>query len=90
MTLSTYAHVIAEFRGVGRIDPDALIAEARAAVERGDGVSQGPQEDPTKQIALFDMAAENEKPPAFRGLREEPTAGLEPATPSLRVKCSTS
>src|SRR5687768_6955363 len=27
---------------------------------------------------------------AVQGLRDKPTAGFEPATPSLRVKCSTS
>ena len=68
MTLSTYAHVIAEFRGAARVDPGQLIADARAAVERGDGVNQGPQEDPKKQISLLDDAAENENPRGCGGV----------------------
>ena len=46
MTLRTYAHVIDEFRGAGAVDPDELIAEARAAVKRGEVVADGPQMDP--------------------------------------------
>ena len=32
----------------------------------------------------------SKKAPGLRGLSSEPTPGLEPGTPSLRVKCSTS
>jgi hypothetical protein len=43
MTLRTYAHVLAEFRGGGQVDPDALIADARVAVPGSERVARGPK-----------------------------------------------
>src|SRR4051812_9040859 len=86
MTLNTYAHVIAEFRGGGRVDPDALIAEARAAVHDRERVAHGPQKDPTTKKAGVGAGLDQAELPIAIG---EPSAGLEPATPSLPWKCST-
>jgi hypothetical protein len=80
MTLRTYAHVIDEFRGGGKVDPDELIADARAAVKRGQGLSDGPQMDPTTQKAGASADLREPKSPMATG---KPSAGLEPATPSL-------
>ena len=61
----TYAHVIAEYRGHGPIDPEALINQAR-----------GPRETP-----------QNRPKPHYQQLElPKPTGGLEPPTPSLRVR----
>ena len=87
MTLRTYAHVIDEFRGAGKVDPDELIADARAAVKRGEGISDGPQMDPTTQNTGANPGAREAESPMTTG---KPSAGLEPATPSLPWKCSTS
>src|SRR3954447_22128731 len=51
MTLRTYAHVIAEFRGGGQVAPDALIADARGAVHIRERVAGGPQKVPTTKKA---------------------------------------
>ena len=87
MTLRTYAHVIDELRGAGRVDPDELITDARAAVKRGEGITDGPQMDPTTQKAGADAGLREPNSPMVAG---KPSAGLEPATPSLPWKCSTS
>ena len=87
MTLRTYAHVIDEFRGGGKVDPDELIADARAAVKRGEGISDGPQMDPTTRETGASAGLRDAKSSMATG---KPSAGLEPATPSLPWKCSTS
>lgn len=71
MTLDTYSHVIAEFRGAGAIDPDEVVADARAAVARGDGVNRGGQDDPTSASGANGSAAGTTKPPTTRGLPTE-------------------
>jgi integrase len=94
----TYAHVIADLRGVGPIDPDALI----------DAVRRRPKNAPTTDVAA-DHAAPSDPEDAESSRRAvqrapqkrsknasdptkppKPTGGLEPPTPSLRVMCSTS
>jgi integrase len=40
--------------------------------------------------SMFELGPERAKAPHIRGFEEEPTGGLEPPTPSLRVMCSTS
>src|SRR5207247_779228 len=90
MTLNTYAHVIAEFRGGGRVDPDALVAQARERVRHGgDGVEKGPQKVPTSEEAGAQASLWDPDCPIESSNPAEPTPGLEPGTPSLRVKCST-
>ncbi len=80
MTLSTYAHLFEELEGAKRRSAEAEIREARERVQRTwrtRFVPAGPTSrpgDPSK------MPADPRKP----------TPGLEPGTPSLRVKCSTS
>ena len=86
MTLRTYAHVIAEFRGGGQVAPDALIAEARAAVPGHERVASGPQKVPTTKKAGVGAGPDQAELPIAIG---EPSVGLEPTTPSLPWKCST-
>lgn len=81
MTLDTYSHVIAEFRGAGSVDPDEAIQAARAAVKRGEGIEPAPQMLPTKPDTTNGSSPGTTKPPTTRGLPTEPTAGLEPAPP---------
>ena len=94
----TYAHVIADLRGVGPIDPDALIDAARrrpknaptedatadhaAPTDREDTESSRRAVQPAPQKRPKN-SSDPAKPP-------KPTGGLEPPTPSLRVMCSTS
>jgi hypothetical protein len=48
------------------------------------------QEPLPGQLAMFKIGSEQQKAPHLRGFGQEPTGGLEPPTPSLRVMCSTS
>ena len=78
MTLNTYAHVFEELKGGARLDAEAQIKAARAAhVPVSYPKAVGP--DRSSQQKLRNP-----------GLSPKPTPGLEPGTPSLRVKCSTS
>jgi integrase len=74
MTLNTYGHVIAELR-------DAPKQSATEAIMRFRG--SAPKRTPQRQTRP-------PKTPEDRATPPEPTPGLEPGTPSLRVKCSTS
>ena len=74
MTLNTYGHVIAELR-------DAPRTSATEAIMRFRG--SAPRTPPKRRNAT-------PREPEDRAEPTKPTAGLEPATPSLRVKCSTS
>jgi integrase len=80
MTLSTYAHLFDEAAGGERVSAEDEIRRARQLVRRERRTRSVPEEPNT--LPLWP-----DKEPANR---EEPTPGLEPGTPSLRVKCSTS
>jgi len=75
MTLDTYAHVMADLDGAERRSAEAAIRAARAA----DVSVSCPPEAPTPS-----------HPAEIPSVSGKPTPGLEPGTPSLRVKCSTS
>jgi integrase len=71
MTLSTYAHVIAELKGTRRISADRQIMRARTPSE------MDPKRTP--------QAKSPDGPhPRTAGNEEKPTPGFEPGTPSLR------
>ncbi len=75
VTLKTYAHVIAEMKGMPPQPVEDSIGQARL---RSDVPDLYLDED-------FDETGNPQKP-----LKQaKPTCGLEPQTPSLRVKCST-
>jgi integrase len=80
MTLSTYAHLFDEAAGAERVSAENEIRRARQLVRRERRTRSVPEEPSSPR--LWD-----DESPANRG---EPTPGLEPGTPSLRVKCSTS
>jgi integrase len=80
MTLSTYAHLFDEAAGVDHEPAEDQIRRARHVV-REERRTRFVPEEPTALRLWY------EKSPGNRG---EPTPGLEPGTPSLRVKCSTS
>jgi hypothetical protein len=69
MTLRTYAHVIAEFRGSGQVDPDALIADARAAVPGRERVARAPKRTPQRKRPASAPALITQN---FRWLSESP------------------
>ena len=77
VTLSTYAHLFEELEGAGRRSAEDEIRRARRLAS---GTRFVPE-------TLDPFSTPQEKGPANPG---EPTPGLEPGTPSLRVKCSTS
>jgi integrase len=74
MTLNTYGHVIAELREAPKQSAADQINAARA---------KDPKTPPPTRNATSREPEDRATPP-------EPTPGLEPGTPSLRVKCSTS
>jgi integrase len=80
MTLSIYAHLFDEEAGAERVSAEDEIRRARQLVRRERRTRFVP-ENPSK------LSDQSDKEPANP---EEPTPGLEPGTPSLRVKCSTS
>jgi hypothetical protein len=86
MLLSTYAHVIEEFRDIERVDPEATIRAARAEIH---GASVAPML-PRARAGLKRVRLYLVKNPDYQAPRVKPTRGFEPRTPSLRVKCSTS
>jgi len=75
---STYAHVMAEFRGVEMNDPAAAIDQARVAI-----VWQ------RAKIDLHEATETSANSLQIPGFPTKPTRRLELRTPSLRVKCST-
>jgi integrase len=82
MTLSTYAHLFGELDGANHRPAEEQIRAARlAAVFPEVSVLCPPQG--------HDLAPGKEKS-CLSGSFLKPTPGLEPGTPSLRVKCSTS
>ena len=92
MTLNTYAHVIAELRGAPPRSAEDEIRQAGAMDPSEDLKSETPRDsanaaDPKRTpegLAEANGGATN------RASEPKPTGGLEPPTPSLRVKCSTS
>jgi integrase len=74
MTLNTYGHVIAELREAPKRSAADQINAAR---------TKDPKTTPPTRNATS-------REPEDRATPTEPTPGLEPGTPSLRVKCSTS
>jgi len=80
MTLSTYAHLFDEAAGAERVSAEDEIRRARRLVRRERRTRFVPE------IASKPSGQSEEEPANPR----EPTPGLEPGTPSLRVKCSTS
>jgi hypothetical protein len=77
VTLSRYAHLFEELEGAERHSAEDEIRRAKRLVRRTRFVPE----------TVDSSSAPSEKSPANPG---EPTPGLEPGTPSLRVKCSTS
>jgi integrase len=73
MTLSTYAHVMADLDGSDRVSAEAAIRAAREA----EVSEKCPPKAPT--------SSQSAKTPSVSG---EPALGLEPRTSSLQVKCS--
>jgi hypothetical protein len=90
MTLSTYAHVVAELRAAPKVGADEQIRTARRALARDQYGPNTAQEPIPGQLTMFELSSEQQKAPHTRGFAKEPTGGLEPPTPSLRVMCSTS
>ena len=86
MTLNTYAHVIAEFDPVDRRPAADHIQDARAG--RDYVLRAGYVSDRSAPGSETSRASKN--PRVSRGSLVKPMSGLEPLTPSLRVKCSTS
>ena len=80
MTLSTYAHLFDEAASAERVSAEDEIRRARQFVRQERRTRFVPDEPTT--LTLWE-----DESPANPG---EPTPGLEPGTPSLRVKCSTS
>jgi integrase len=76
MTLGTYAHVMAELKGSGRVSADRQIREARSRSEM----------DPKRTPRSRSGHSPNYKVAANVA---KPGVGLEPTTPSLPWKCST-
>jgi integrase len=90
MTLSTYAHVVAELRDAPKVGADEQIRAARRALAHDQCGPYTAHEPNPGQLTKFDLPSDDEKAPQKQGFLEEPTGGLEPPTPSLRVMCSTS
>jgi integrase-like protein len=90
MTLNTYAHVIAELREGPRLPAAERIRSAReqVAAEKAD-----PIRTPQLQFDFdSDSSAQSpaqKKPRTGEAFKTEPSLGLEPRTPSLPWKCST-
>jgi integrase len=82
MTLSTYAHLFDEDDGADHRPADDQIRAARLAIVSPEVsvLCPRPGHDPSP----------GKEKPRISGAFSEPTPGLEPGTPSLRVKCSTS
>ena len=81
MTLETYGHIIEELEDTQRLSAEAVTGEAR---RQAVNFSSTKTADAAKTADADDGSQET---PANHG---EPTPGLEPGTPSLRVKRSTS
>jgi hypothetical protein len=76
VTLTTYAHVFEGFDPAARVTAADAIEAARAEFDvRGE---------------YAEREAKKTRRTAIPHQRWKPTPGLEPGTPSLRVKCSTS
>jgi hypothetical protein len=80
--LKTYTHVMEELRGQPRGPGEELIRDARG--------QHGPQKAPEASMAANPSERPDRKFSPQQELSSEPTRGLEPRTPSLRVMCSTS
>ena len=75
MTLETYGHIIEELEDTQRLSAEAVIGEARRQAVNFSSTKAADADDGSQEIPVNP---------------EEPTPGLEPGTPSLRVMCSTS
>ena len=76
ITLSTYAHLFDEAAGTERVSAEDEIRRARQLLLRERRTRSVP-EDPSELSTWSDKEPANQT---------EPTRGLEPRTPSLRVK----
>jgi integrase len=79
MSLDTYQHVIDELEGSRSVPAEDQIRRARLAIGRPDVPVLYPPG--SEALTIWDEMSRKSR---------EPTRGLEPRTPSLRVKCSTS
>ena len=79
MALATYGHVIEELEGAERRPAEEVIREARSR--------RVPSEFPQRRAAAAGPTRRARKVAANRG---KPSDGLEPSTPSLPWRCSTS
>jgi integrase len=86
MLLSTYVHVIEELRGRERISASDEVRAARASIAYGDVAQKLPADHDAGSPEKIGASKKGSE----QGFSEKPTPGLEPGTPSLRVKCSTS
>jgi integrase len=86
MLLSTYVHVIEDLRGREAISAEDEIRSARASHADGDVA----QTLPPAPHTVSGNVDESMRKGSEQDSSEKPTPGLEPGTPSLRVKCSTS
>ena len=82
LTLSTYGHVIDELEDAPRVSAEDAIRAARES-SCVTGVSRRRSDEACRESRSGRIGAVSR----FVG---EPSAGLEPATPSLPWKCSTS
>jgi hypothetical protein len=80
LTLSTYAHVVAELRDAPKLSAEEQISRRAARAGRrkyGQRADSGPADDARYR-------PKREKAPHPRGFSEEPTGDSNPPTPSLR------
>jgi integrase len=90
--LSTFAHVMADLDDARGQSAEDQIRAARTAATprtRRPPTRHAAQMRPTSLSASSWPSPKTTKPPRLRGLHYKPSAGLEPATPSLPWKCST-
>ena len=81
--------MVAELRDAPKLSAEAQIRAARRGQAAEKNGSDTAHEPIPGQLAMFELDPERGKAPQS-GFGEEPTGGLEPPTPSLRVMCSTS
>jgi Phage integrase family len=86
LCLSTYAHVMAELSAAEKVSAEEQIRRARSASP----AHRGPNTAHERQLTFDEVLSVKAEAPQSGVSSGEPTGGLEPPTPSLRVKCSTS
>ena len=81
---------MAELRDAPKLSAEEQIRAARRSLMR-DSYGPSTADEPIPgRLAMFEIEPRQKEAPQMRGFGEEPTGGLEPPTPSLRVMCSTS